>query len=59
VRSRARYNDRSGSAISVPDIIIRPTTKFLKLGAIAAAIVFLGLEIAYLALWESQYPATG
>jgi len=43
----------------VPDIIIRPTTKFLKLGAIAAAIVFLGLEIAYLALWESQYPATG
>jgi hypothetical protein len=40
----------------VPDIIIRPTTKFLKLGAIAAAIVFLGLEVAYLALWESQYP---
>ena len=40
----------------MPDIIIRPTTKFLKLGAIAAAIVFLGLEIAYLALWESQYP---
>jgi len=40
----------------VPDIIIRPTTKFLKIGAVAAAIVFLGLEIAYLALWESQYP---
>jgi uncharacterized membrane protein YdbT with pleckstrin-like domain len=42
--------------ISVPDIIIRPTAKFLKVGAIAAAIVFLGLEIAYLALWASQYP---
>lgn len=40
----------------MPDIIIRPTTKFLKLGAIAAAIVFLGLEIACLALWASQYP---
>ncbi|MGA2038217.1 MAG: PH domain-containing protein [Bryobacteraceae bacterium] len=40
----------------MPDIIIRPTTKFLKAGAIAAAVVFLGLEIAYLALWESQYP---
>jgi len=40
----------------VPDIIVRPTTKFLKAGAIAAAIVFLGLEIAYLALWESEFP---
>ena len=40
----------------MPDLIIRPTAKFLKAGALAAAIVFLGLEIAYLALWESQYP---
>ena len=40
----------------MPDIIIRPTTKFLKAGTILAAIVFLGLEIAYLALWESRYP---
>jgi len=40
----------------VPDIVIRPTTKFLKAGAIAAAIVFLGLEIAYLALWAGQFP---
>jgi uncharacterized membrane protein YdbT with pleckstrin-like domain len=40
----------------VPDIIIRPTMKFLKAGTLAAAIVFLGLEIAYLALWASQYP---
>ena len=40
----------------MPDIVIRPTAKFLKAGAIAAAVVFLGLEIAYLALWASQYP---
>jgi putative membrane protein len=40
----------------VPDIVIRPTTKFLKAGAVAASFVFLGLEIAYLALWASQYP---
>ena len=38
------------------DIVIRPTTKFLRAGAIAASFVFLGLEIAYLALWASQYP---
>jgi uncharacterized membrane protein YdbT with pleckstrin-like domain len=38
----------------VPDIIVRPTAKFLKAGAIAAAIVCLGLEIAYLALWASH-----
>ena len=55
-RFRARYDDRSGRAISVPDIVIRPTTKFLRAGAIAASFVFLGLEIAYLALWASQYP---
>ncbi|MFY9728506.1 MAG: PH domain-containing protein [Bryobacteraceae bacterium] len=40
----------------MPDIIIRPTMKFLKAGTIAAAIVFLGLEIVYLALWEGQFP---
>ncbi|MGA2155672.1 MAG: PH domain-containing protein [Bryobacteraceae bacterium] len=40
----------------MPDIVIRPTTKFLRAGAIAASFVFLGLEIAYLALWASQYP---
>jgi uncharacterized membrane protein YdbT with pleckstrin-like domain len=40
----------------VADIIIRPTTKFLKAGSIAAAIVFLGLEIAYLALWAGSFP---
>ena len=40
----------------MPDIIIRPTAKFLKAGTIAAAIVFLGLEVAYLSLWEGQFP---
>ncbi|MGO9012388.1 MAG: PH domain-containing protein [Bryobacteraceae bacterium] len=40
----------------MPDIIIRPTMKFLRAGTIAAAIVFLGLEIVYLALWEGRFP---
>jgi len=34
------------------DLVIRPTTKFLKAGAILAAVVFLGLEIAWFALWR-------
>jgi putative membrane protein len=38
----------------VSDATIRPTAKYLKAGAILAAIVFLGLEIAYLALWTAQ-----
>jgi len=41
----------------MPDIVIRPTAKFLKAGAIACAIVILGLEIAYLALWQRQIPS--
>ena len=40
----------------MPDIIIRPTAKFLKVAAIAAALVFLCLEIAYLAVWKEQFP---
>jgi uncharacterized membrane protein YdbT with pleckstrin-like domain len=39
------------------DIVIRPTTKFLKAATIACLIVMLGLEIAYLALWQSQIPS--
>jgi uncharacterized membrane protein YdbT with pleckstrin-like domain len=35
----------------VPDLIIQPTAKFLKAGAILAAVIFLGLEILYLKLW--------
>ena len=34
------------------DLIIRPTSKFLKAGAVLAAVVVLGLEIAWFALWR-------
>ena len=37
----------------MPELTIQPTAKFLKAGAILAAVVFLGLEIAYLALWSA------
>jgi uncharacterized membrane protein YdbT with pleckstrin-like domain len=36
----------------VADLIVQPTTKFLKAGTILAAVVFLGLEAAYLAAWD-------
>ncbi len=39
------------------EITIRPTLKFIKAGAIAAAIVFLGLEILYLAEWRDDMGA--
>lgn len=39
------------------DLVILPTAKFLKAGTIAASIVFLGLEIAYLAEWRDQVGA--
>ena len=39
------------------EVTIRPTAKFIKAGAVLAAIVFLGLEIAYLAKWRDQAPA--
>ena len=39
------------------DVTIRPTMKYIKAGAVLAAIVFLGLEIAYLAEWKDQLPA--
>ncbi len=34
------------------DLTIRPTLKFIKLGATLAAIVFLGLEILYITQWR-------
>lgn len=37
----------------MPDLTVRPTTKFLKAGAIAAGIVFLGLEIMCLVQWNA------
>lgn len=39
------------------DFTIRPTLKFIKAGAIAAALVFLALEILYLAEWRDQVGA--
>ncbi len=36
------------------ELVVRPTAKFIKAGAILAAIVFLGLEIAYLAEWRDN-----
>ena len=41
----------------VNDITIRPTLKFIKAGAIAAALVFLALEILYLMLWRDDVGA--
>ena len=38
----------------MPDLTIQPTAKFLKAGTILAAMVFLGLEIAYLAEWQDD-----
>lgn len=40
----------------MPDLIIQPTAKFLKAGTIVAAVVFVGLEIAYLMEWRESAP---
>jgi uncharacterized membrane protein YdbT with pleckstrin-like domain len=37
---------------AVPDLTIQPTAKFLKAGTVVAALVFIGLEIAYLTQWR-------
>ncbi len=39
------------------DLTIRPTLKFIKAGAVLAAIVFLGLEICYLTMWKASLPS--
>jgi len=41
----------------VTELTIRPTSRFLKIGAILAAIVFLGLEILYLMEWRQEVDA--
>lgn len=41
----------------MPELTIRPTMKFVKAGAVLAAIIFLALEILYLALWKDSVPA--
>jgi uncharacterized membrane protein YdbT with pleckstrin-like domain len=38
----------------VADLTIQPTAKFLKAGTLLAAVIFLGLEIAYLVEWQDQ-----
>jgi uncharacterized membrane protein YdbT with pleckstrin-like domain len=38
----------------VPDLVIRPTVKFVKAGAILASLVFLGLEIGCLLSWRKS-----
>jgi uncharacterized membrane protein YdbT with pleckstrin-like domain len=38
----------------VPELTIRPTTKFLKAGTILTALVFLGIEIAYFVYWRDM-----
>ena len=39
------------------DLIIQPTLKFIKAGAVLAAIVFLALEILYLTQWRADVGA--
>lgn len=38
---------------TAPEIVIRPTSKFVKAGAFLASIVFLGLEIGCIASWNA------
>jgi uncharacterized membrane protein YdbT with pleckstrin-like domain len=40
----------------VTELVVRPTTKFIKAGAILAAIVVLGVEIAYVTIWCNGAP---
>lgn len=44
----------TGSEDTVADLTIRPTAKFLKLGALLAIIIVAGLEIAYYEYWRDQ-----
>ena len=36
----------------MPELTIQPTAKFIKAGAILAALIVLALEVAYLAAWS-------
>jgi uncharacterized membrane protein YdbT with pleckstrin-like domain len=42
----------------VTELIVHPTAKFIKAGAILAAIVVLGVEIAYVAKWRGNEALT-
>jgi uncharacterized membrane protein YdbT with pleckstrin-like domain len=41
----------------VQDLVILPTAKFLRAGTIAAALVFLALEVLYLVEWRNDVDA--
>jgi uncharacterized membrane protein YdbT with pleckstrin-like domain len=40
--------------MTVADLTVQPTAKFLKAGTLLAAVVFLSLEVAYLVEWPDQ-----
>lgn len=40
----------------MPDLTIKPTLKFVKIGAVCAAAAFLGLEILYVAKLQDELP---
>ena len=40
----------------MPEITIRPTAKFIKAGAVLAAIVVVGLDVLYLTQWTGSAP---
>jgi len=42
----------------VTELVVRPTAKFIKAGAILAVIFVLGVEIAYLAKWRRNEALT-
>ena len=42
----------------MPELIIRPTAKFLKAGTVATAVVFVAVEVAYLAYWRGNESLT-
>jgi len=42
----------------VTELVVRPTAKFIKAGAILAALVVLALEIAYVAKWRDNQKLT-
>jgi uncharacterized membrane protein YdbT with pleckstrin-like domain len=46
----------AAGALMVDEITIRPTLKFIKAGAVAAALVFIGLEILYAVEWWNDAP---
>ena len=41
----------------MPDLTIRPTAKFIKAGAVGAIVIFIGLEVAYVALKSETSPS--